>query len=108
VVILRWLLVLLGSAGVVAGCLGLLLPIGGDHDRCGHPFSLHMDNAAKTDDVSAQVAPSYGGRSIIYQADCTSAVDAAMAWALPVGITGALVLIAALTIRIGGRETPSA
>jgi hypothetical protein len=106
VAVLRWRLVLLGSAGVAVGCFGLLHPID-DHSRCGQPFSLQTDGTTNTEMFATQIAPQYGDRSNTYDADCRSAADARTAWGLPVVIGGGVLLVGAVTARGGGRNTPT-
>jgi hypothetical protein len=115
---LRRLVLLVGAVLLIAGFIALLVPIsvsGNDGSvGCGVPISggdltnarqkdnQNPSNAAGNLPVVGPVIQSIAPPSN-YAADCTSAVQTRLWWAIPLAVVGVLVIAGSFTVRGGGR-----
>jgi hypothetical protein len=106
---LRWLILLVGAVALVAGLIGMLMPVsvpGPDNGSIGCGNGLIQDqSAARQADSSNPVNLPILNEVIPhtdYAAQCQSAVSSRRAWAIPVAVIG-LVVIAG-SFFVGGRS----
>lgn len=109
----RRLAMLIGAILLVAGVIGLLVPVSvSDSDG----KSVGCGNAAVSDMSAAQSANNsgVGGVPVLNQlvphtdfvALCDSAVSSRRSWTIPLAVVGAVVLLAAVLLR-GRRGSPA-
>ena len=105
---LRRLIALAGAILLIAGIVGLLVPVSvsgpnGDKIGCGNALASDMSAAREADNqnpanlpVINQIVPHTS-----YVAECGSAVSGRRAWAIPLAVVGALAIAGAFLIRPG-------
>ncbi|HME47223.1 aminopeptidase [Mycobacterium sp.] len=118
---LRRLIVLAGAIVLIAGAVGLLVPVSvsgpsGETIGCGNAVASDLSAAQQADGqnlanlpVINQIVPHTS-----YVADCQSALSHRRAWSIPLAVLGVIVIIGAFVIRggagrlgkTGGGHTP--
>ena len=112
----RRLVLLVGEVLVIAGFIALLVPVsvsgkdgsvgcgvpisGGDLTSARQKDSQNPSNAAGTIPVVGPVIQSLAPPSH-YAADCSSAVQTRLWWAIPLAVVGILVIAGSFTVRDG-------
>ncbi|MBV9089411.1 MAG: aminopeptidase [Mycobacteriaceae bacterium] len=116
---LRRLIVLAGAILLVAGVVGLLVPVSvsgpnGDKIGCGNAVASDLSAAREADNqnpanlpIVNQIVPHTS-----YVAECGSAVSGRRSWAIPLAVVGVIAIAGAFLIRggaggiTGGGRTP--
>ncbi|MBV9513713.1 MAG: aminopeptidase [Mycobacteriaceae bacterium] len=115
---LRRLLLLVGAVLLVAGIIALLVPVsvsgnngsvgcgvpiaGGDLNAARDKDSQNPSNAAGSIPVVGPVVQSVAPPSH-YEADCNSAIQTRLWWAIPIAVIGIVVIAGSLLVRDGRR-----
>ncbi len=105
----RRLVLLAGVAALVAGIIGLLVPVSvsaaeGQSVSCGNGIAADLSTARAEDDKRGANIPIIGevlSGGSEHVAKCESALSSRRAWAIPVAVIGALAVVGALVL--GGR-----
>lgn len=106
---LRRLVLLIGAVALVAGVIGLLVPVsatggGGEKVGCGNAVVADLSAAADAETRSGGNIPIIGqlvpGND--YVAACESALSSRRAWAIPVAVIGLIAVAGSFVI--GGRS----
>ena len=105
---LRRLLLFTGAALLIAGVIGLFVPVSvsghnGDSINCGTVVASNLSEAKAADDQSGANIPVIG--QIIphsnYVAHCQSSLSARSAWSIPLAALGVLAIVGAASV--GGK-----
>ncbi len=105
---LRRLIVLAGAIVLIAGVVGLLVPVSvsgtnGEKIGCGNAVASDLSAARQADSqnlanlpVISQIVPHTS-----YVAECQSALSHRRAWSIPLAVVGVVVVVGAFVIRGG-------
>jgi hypothetical protein len=109
----RRLILLVGAVALIAGLIGLLLPVSvsdgnGADIGCGNAVAADLSGARSANDKTVANVPILN--QIVPHTDyvglCESALSSRRTWSIPVTAVGAIVVIASLLVR--GRRGSSA
>jgi hypothetical protein len=103
---LRRLILLVGAVALIAGVVGLLVPVSvsganGDKIGCGNAIAPDLSAAREADDKNLANVPILN--QIIphtnYVAECEAAVSHRQAWSIPLAAVGAIAIAGSLLVR---------
>jgi hypothetical protein len=108
----RRLIILVGAALLLAGAIGLLIPVsvgdsGGGSIGCGNAIASNLQSARSANDKTGANIPIVGQLvpHTDYVSECQSALSGRRSWSIPLAIVGIVVAVGAALPELQARRT---